>query len=187
MGEPLLNIEATRSAAFRLSDPAPDGLGLSARSITISTIGFPDRIREMAEWGRPFRLAVSWHAGTFAKRQELVPTAKHSFAELLAATDYYYEQTHREPTFEYVLLRGVNDSPDQAMALLRTLDGHRGKVQLIPFNPVPESGYERPDDAVCGAFYDILIAHGRKAATRKSLGRKIDAACGQLYRKHRVS
>jgi len=179
IGEPMLNLDAVLAALETAI--APDGLGLSARRVTISTIGFPDRIRALAKTERPYTLAISLHAPDDALRRELVPTAtKTTIDDLLAAARDYFDVSGREVTFEYVLLRGVNDRDEQARELARRLRGARGTVNLIPYNPIPGAPYGRPDETRARAFRDRLRAAGVVATIRWSKGLDADAACGQL-------
>ncbi|HKE00642.1 MAG TPA: 23S rRNA (adenine(2503)-C(2))-methyltransferase RlmN [Planctomycetota bacterium] len=178
IGEPTLNLDAVLAALDVATDPA--GLGLSARKVTISTVGVPAGIARLAEIEKPFNLAISLHAPDDALRRELIPTAKVGIDDLVAAARAYFERSHREPTFEYVLLRGVNDRPEQARELARRLRGVRGGVNLIPYNPIPGSPYERPDDERVRAFRDALRRAGVVATVRWSKGLEAEAACGQL-------
>ena len=114
-----------------------DGLGISGRNITISTVGLPEKIRRLADAGRPYHLAVSLHAPTDALRDQILPTnAKTGLEAILAAAAYFFEKTGRQVTFEYVMLRGVNDGPEQARQLAARLQGKRAHINLIPFNDV---------------------------------------------------
>lgn len=179
IGEPALNMDNV----FGALDVAcsKTGLGLSARKITISTIGFPDKIIEFAKVNKPYTLAVSLHAPTDALRHRLIPTAKKiKIYELISAANYYFKQTGREVTFEYVLLRNVNDLPLHARELARVLRGARGSVNLIPYNPIPGSPFERPTEESARAFREALRTQGVVATIRWSKGVAADAACGQL-------
>ncbi|HET6203466.1 MAG TPA: 23S rRNA (adenine(2503)-C(2))-methyltransferase RlmN [Planctomycetota bacterium] len=179
IGEPTLNLEALLAALDLVTGPG--GFGLGARRITISTVGYPDRVRRLAAKGKPYNLAVSLHAPDDATRAALIPAmARVPLAAILEAARDYFEKTGREPTFEYVLLAGTNDAPEQARALARLLEGTRGTVNLIPYNPVPESPFRRPARLDVEAFARILRAHGIPATIRWSKGLEADAACGQL-------
>ncbi len=179
IGEPTLNLEALLSALDTAT--RADGLGISARRITISTVGSGDRIRALAAAERPYTLAVSLHAPDDVLRRELIPTSgKVTLDELLAASADYFRATGREVTFEYVLLGGVNDRPAQARALARLLEGSRGSVNLIPYNPIPGASFARPSETAARTFRDCLRRSGIPATIRWSKGVEADAACGQL-------
>ncbi|MFN0207152.1 MAG: 23S rRNA (adenine(2503)-C(2))-methyltransferase RlmN [Planctomycetota bacterium] len=179
IGEPLLNLENVLSA-LEIATNA-DGMGISARKITISTVGFPAKIREIAKLNKPFTLAVSLHAPNDALRRQLIPTAtKVTIADLLGASNDYFKQTGREVTFEYVLLHHVNDRAEHARELARVLRGARGSVNLIPYNPIPGSPFMRPPEESVRAFRETLRRAGVVATVRWSKGIEADAACGQL-------
>jgi 23S rRNA (adenine2503-C2)-methyltransferase len=159
----------------------PEGLAISRRKITLSTSGVvPLLARCGAELG--VNLAVSLHAVTDELRNTLVPlNKKYPIAELLDACRHYPGSSNaRRITFEYVMLKGVNDSPAEAKELVRLLRGIPAKVNLIPFNPWPGAPYECSTDAAIGAFSDIVFAAGYSAPVRTPRGRDISAACGQL-------
>lgn len=180
MGEPLLNYEAvTASVRLLVSE-----VGLSARHITISTVGVVPGILRLADEGLPVTLALSLHAPNDELRQQLIPTARRwSMSEILDACRLYRAKTGRDLTFEYILLAGVNDRPDQARALAARLRGLPGNVNLIPFNSVElEGGYRRPDDQRIAEFQAALERAGRVTTCRMERGATIDAACGQLRR-----
>jgi 23S rRNA (adenine2503-C2)-methyltransferase len=177
IGEPLLNYEAT-ARALRLVNTE---MGMGARKITVSTVGFPDRVRAAAETRPPFQLAISLHTPFDEEREVLVPAmAGTPIEEVLAAGDAWFEATGREVTYEYVLLGGVNDGLEHAGALVRRLDGRRCGVNLIPFNPVRESEYRRPSPEDVETFREKLEGGGVLATVRWSRGLESDAACGQL-------
>jgi 23S rRNA (adenine2503-C2)-methyltransferase len=179
MGEPLLNYENVAAALKIIMDP--EGLAISRRKITLSTAGVVPLMRRCgAELG--VNLAVSLHAVRDGVRDRLVPlNRKYPIAELLAACRSYPGSSNaRRITFEYVMLKGVNDSPADARELVRLLAGIPAKVNLIPFNTWPGAPYEcSPDDSIA-AFSDIVFAAGYSAPVRTPRGRDILAACGQL-------
>ncbi|HEY6482893.1 MAG TPA: 23S rRNA (adenine(2503)-C(2))-methyltransferase RlmN [Steroidobacteraceae bacterium] len=179
MGEPLANFRNVVAATRILLDDY--GFDLSRRRVTLSTSGLVPQIYKLAEETN-VALAVSLHAADDALRSQLVPiNRKHPIAALLAACWHYIdEQNGRSVTFEYVMLDGINDSPAQARALARLLKGHPAKVNLIPFNPFPHSGYARSPMPVILRFRDELIQRGVLATIRRTRGDDIDAACGQL-------
>ena len=179
MGEPLANLEAVADAIRRITNPRW-GIGLAARRITLSTAGLAPRLKEVAALG--VNLAVSLNATTEAQRNRLMPAANYlySLTTLLAACRAYPLAPRRRLTFEYVLLAGVNDRPEDAKRLVRLLQGMRCKVNLIPFNEFPGNPYRRPDDATVLTFQAILQQAGMHAFIRKSKGRDVLGACGQL-------
>ncbi|RMF96744.1 MAG: 23S rRNA (adenine(2503)-C(2))-methyltransferase RlmN [Gammaproteobacteria bacterium] len=179
MGEPLANFRAVVEAAAVLTDSL--GFNLSRRRVTVSTSGLVPQIRRLAAESR-VALAVSLHAADDELRNRLVPiNRRHPIAELLAACWDYVDKTNiRDVTFEYVMLAGVNDSLAQARALARRLRHRPAKVNLIPFNPFPGSGYRRSSQPVIDDFRQVLLDAGIMTITRKTRGDDIAAACGQL-------
>jgi 23S rRNA (adenine2503-C2)-methyltransferase len=183
MGESLANFDNLVVALDRLCS-AKEGLGISQRRVTISTVGLPEKIRKLAALDRQYHLAVSLHAPTEALRNTLVPVNdKIGLSAVLTAADAYFEQTGRQVTYEYVLLRGINDRPTDADALARLLANRRAHVNLIPYNPVDGLPYERPPPESIRRFTAILRDGGISATVRQTKGRAIDAACGQLRRR----
>jgi 23S rRNA (adenine2503-C2)-methyltransferase len=179
MGEPLYNFDNVASAMTIVMDP--EGLSISRRKITLSTAGVVPMIRRCgAELA--VNLAISLHAVRDEVRDRLVPlNRKYPIAELLDACRAYPGANNaRRITFEYVMLRGVNDSPAEARELVRLIAGIPAKVNLIPFNPWPGAPYECSTDAAIAAFSDIVFAAGYSAPVRTPRGRDIFAACGQL-------
>ena len=179
MGEPLNNFDNVVAAmAVMLDDHA---YGLSRRRVTLSTSGVVHKLRRLKEQ-LPVALAVSLHAPDDELRSRLMPINRsYPIAELLAACKDYLEAAPRDfITFEYVLLDGVNDSPAHARALAKLLAQVPSKVNLIPFNPFPDSGFARSKPEAVLRFRDILVEAGFVATIRKTRGDDIDAACGQL-------
>ena len=179
MGEPLLNFDNVVAAMDIMMDDF--AYGLSKRRVTLSTSGvLPDleRLRKIS----PVALAVSLHAPNDELRDELVPiNKKYPLAELMALCKLYYkDEPKRKVTFEYVMLKGVNDQPEHARQLAKLLRDVPSKVNLIPFNPFPLTQYERSAKITIDAFRDILVEKGINTITRKTRGDDIDAACGQL-------
>ena len=179
MGEPLLNLDNVLPALRLMLDD--NGYGLSRRRVTVSTVGIVpmmDRLRDEC----PVALAVSLHAPNDALRSRLVPiNEKYPLATLFAACRRYLERAPRDfVTFEYVMLDGVNDAETHARELARRLEAVPCKVNLIPFNPFPDSGFARSPREAVRRFSDILNAAGIVTTTRKTRGDDIDAACGQL-------
>ena len=179
MGEPLLNYDATLQALRNLNDRR--GFALGARRVTVSTVGVVPGIVRLAGEGLQVNLAISLHAPDDALRRELVPLAERwPLADVLAAADRYASATGRRVSYEYVLLRGVNDRLDHARALARLLRGRLAHVNLIPFNPAPGLPYRPPDPNTVDAFRRELVLHGVDATVRRSRGVAIQAGCGQL-------
>jgi 23S rRNA (adenine2503-C2)-methyltransferase len=179
MGEPLLNYDALLPALRALVDD--HGYALSRRRVTVSTSGVVPMIDRLAA-DCPVALAVSLHAGNDALRDELVPlNRKYPLAELMAACRRYLAVAPRDfVTFEYVMLRGVNDSVAQAVELAHLVRDVPCKFNLIPFNPFPESGLVRSADHVIRQFAEVLGNAGIVTTIRRTRGDDIDAACGQL-------
>jgi 23S rRNA (adenine2503-C2)-methyltransferase len=182
MGEPLANLDNLLPALEEAS--CEDGLGISARRITISTVGLPKPMRRLAEAGARYRLAVSLHAPNEAIRRQIVPVGeKVSLAEILAEADHYFDLSGRQLTFEYVLLAGINDGAEHAHELARLLGRRTAIVNVIPFNPVSGLPYRTPSSGAQQAFRRILEDHGISVHFRHKKGDAIDAACGQLRRR----
>jgi len=181
MGEPLANLDALLPALETAS--SPDGLGISARRITISTVGLPAGIRRLAEANHQYHLAVSLHAADDQLRNELVPiNRKLGIASVLAAADEYFERTGRRVTYEYVLLGGLNDQPEHARRLVERLNGRPALLNVIPYNPVPGLPFRTPSSTAVSRFVEILECGGLNVKIRYRKGERIDAACGQLRR-----
>ena len=179
MGEPLANFDNVVSAMKIMLDDY--GYGLSRRRVTLSTSGLVPAIDRLAEQ-LPVALAVSLHAPDDELRDRLVPiNKKYPLKELMAACKRYIKVAPRDfVTFEYVMLDGVNDSVEQARQLVALVKGVSCKFNLIPFNPFPDSGFERSSPERIGAFRDELMRAGLVTTTRKTRGDEIDGACGQL-------
>ena len=179
MGEPLANLDALLPALESVT--APDGLGISARRITISTVGLPKPIRRLADQNCRYHLAVSLHAADDELRNRLVPANRGTGIQaILAATDRYFQATGRRVTFEYVLLSGINDQPNHADQLVSLLKDRPVLVNVIPFNPVADTPYRAPSPGASARFVEILQRAGLNVKIRYRKGHRIDAACGQL-------
>ena len=179
MGEPLHNYDATMKALRILADE--QGLDVHPRRITLSTVGVVPALERLRQEPIMPNLAISLHATTDASRDTLVPLNRRYDLEALLAVCRTFPLARRSRiTFEYVLLAGVNDSLDDARRLVRLLDGIKGKVNLLPLNEAPGIPYERPDDAQVNAFARVLADRGVVVSVRRSRGRDIRAACGQL-------
>ena len=182
MGEPLANYAAVMQAVHVLHDPAC--LNLGARRITISTVGVPAKMRQLAGEQLPINLAISLHAPNEPLRKQLIPWAEHfALDDILDAARFYFERTGREITLEYILLSGVNDRPEHARELVGLCRTLRANVNLIRYNEVESLPFGRPTAQAVVAFQETLRRGGVNAHVRRSRGRDIDAACGQLRRK----
>jgi 23S rRNA (adenine2503-C2)-methyltransferase len=181
-GEPLANYDAVLRAVRMIN--ADWGPNIGARKITISTVGLPKQIRRLAGEGLQFNLALSLHAPTDELRQQLIPWASRiSLSELAAACRFFFEETGREVTIEYVLLHDTNDHRSHAEQLAAFARRFRSNVNLIRYNPVEGMPYARPTSEAAHAFQRCLRAAGVNVHMRTSRGRDIDAACGQLRRR----
>lgn len=179
MGEPLLNFEPVVTALDIMMDDF--AYGLSKRRVTLSTSGVIPEMERLRERS-PVALAVSLHAPTDELRNELVPiNKKYPLVQLMElCARYFKDEPRRVVTFEYVMLKGVNDQPEHAAQLIKLLQNVPCKVNLIPFNPFPLTQYQRSSNNAINAFRDQLMAQGINTITRKTRGDDIDAACGQL-------
>ena len=183
-GEPMDNYDNVVRFIRLLSDK--DGLNISQRSITVSTCGLVPEIRRFAEEELQVTLALSLHAADDATRQRLMPIAnRYALSDVLDASAYYFEKTGRRVSFEYSLVAGVNDTPEEAKKLLALLRRRKGHVNLIPVNPVVERSLKEPSLAAIHRFRDALERAGINVTIRKEMGRDIDGACGQLRRRYR--
>ncbi|OIJ28441.1 23S rRNA (adenine(2503)-C(2))-methyltransferase RlmN [Nocardioides luteus] len=185
MGEPMANYKALMGAVRRLTSPAPEGLGLSARHVTVSTVGLVPRIKQLTEEGIPVTLALSLHAPDDELRNELVPiNTRFSVAETVEAAWNYARVTKRRVSIEYAMMRGINDQAWRADLLADVLNGYGDwgwvHVNLIPLNPTPGSKWTASDPADEREFVRRLEAKGISTTVRDTRGREIDGACGQL-------
>jgi 23S rRNA (adenine2503-C2)-methyltransferase len=181
MGEPLANYNRVLAAVRRITDPAPDGLGIAQRHVTVSTVGVVPAMHRLAGEGLQVTLAVSLHAPDDELRDTLVPiNTRWKVAEVLAAAWEYTERTGRRVSIEYAMIRDVNDQPWRADLLGRLLSGHPAHVNLIPLNPTPGSDWDASPKPVEREFVRRLRAHGISTTVRDTRGREIDGACGQL-------
>lgn len=177
IGEPMDNYDNLVAALRALNNP--DGMGIGIRHITVSTCGLPEGIKRLTEENLPVTLALSLHAPTDAIRKTIMPAAKMAtIEELLELTDNYAKKTGRRVTFEYALIRGVNDSIECARKLGSLLSGRLCHVNLIEANPVPGRDFKR--GANKREFVNILSRHNVTATVRRELGKDISASCGQL-------
>ena len=185
VGEPLANLTGLLPAIDIVTHT--NGLALGARRITISTVGLPDRIRDLAAIGKPYNLAVSLHAPNDKLRSQLVPVNDNIGIEaILEAADEFFAVTGRRVSWEYVLLGGINDHDEHARQLARLLRHRNGHVNLIPMNAVAELPFGKPAAPRTRRFLRILADSGIVTTVRKRKGADIDAACGQLRLTHAV-
>jgi 23S rRNA (adenine2503-C2)-methyltransferase len=176
MGEPFLNYSRVIEAAKILNEK----MGFGARRITISTAGIVSKIRQMADENHRFKLAISLNASDEKSRTKIMPITKtNSLASLIESARYYYQKTRRFITFEYVLLRGINDSPEDGIRLIEMLQSLPCKVNVIPYNEIG-GVYTRPEESVIHTFLKSLIDAPFTVTVRWSKGTDIDAGCGQL-------
>lgn len=184
MGEPLANYRRVVDAVRKITSPAPDGFGISARSVTVSTVGLAPAIRRLADEGLSVTLAVSLHTPDDELRDTLVPVNNRwSVAEVLEAARYYADTTGRRVSIEYALIRDVNDQPWRADLLGRKLRSALGSlvhVNLIPLNPTPGSEWDASPKPVEAEFVRRVREHGVSCTVRDTRGQEIAAACGQL-------
>lgn len=182
-GEPLDNYD--NLIKFIKLITAPKGLNISARNITVSTCGIPDKIRAIANEGLPITLALSLHAPNNEIRKSLMPVAaKYELSEVLSAFTYYYEKTGRRLTFEYSLVEGINDEEEHAKELSKLIKGMNCHVNLIPVNPIKERNFKKSEIKKIQKFKKILENNRINVTIRREMGADIDAACGQLRKSY---
>jgi 23S rRNA (adenine2503-C2)-methyltransferase len=183
MGEPLLNYKNVLKAIERIT--APDGLGMSAKRITVSTSGISKMIRQLGDDGVKFNLALSLHAANDKKRSEIMPINEtNNIQSLIEALNYFYQKTKNDITFEYILFKGENDSikdADDLIKIYKQVPVHL--INIIEYNPIDNVDYQKPDREDTQKFMDYLAAHRVNVRLRISRGKDIDAACGQLANK----
>ncbi len=184
-GEPLDNYDNLLRFLDLVTDPK--GKALSERNITVSTCGLVPQIKALAGEKRQITLALSLHASTDEERKRIMPVAKrYTVAETLAACDEYFEKTGRRISYEYSLVKGVNDGEDAAQRLSALLKGRNCHVNLIPVNPIKERDFEAPERAAALRCQNTLEKNGINATIRRKMGADIDSACGQLRRRFKV-
>ncbi len=182
-GEPLDNYQNLLRFLTILTDE--NGLHISQRNVSVSTCGLVEQIRSLAKEKLQINLALSLHAPTQKKREELMPiAAKYRLEEVIDACRFYFEQTGRRITYEYSLIRGVNDSCRDAEALAALLKGQNCLINLIPVNPIRERNFVQPDARDVAQFKKILDKYGKNVTIRREMGRDIGGACGQLRRSY---
>lgn len=184
MGEPLINIDEVVAAVKSLNED----VGIGQRSLTISTVGIPGKIRQLAQHHLQVTFAVSLHASNQKLREQLIPSAQHySLQSLLDECREYVNITKRRVTFEYILLAGLNDLPEHAIELAKHLRGFQTHVNLIPYNPISEVDYQRPSQQRIENFMNILKSEKIAVSVRYSRGLETDSACGQLRASKNIS
>lgn len=182
MGEPLLNYQNVMTAIDKIT--SPEGLGMSPKRITLSTVGVPKMIRKLADDGVKFNLAVSLHSAINEIRSSIMPiNVTNPVEDLQDALKYWFEKTGRKVTMEYVVWKGINDTEKDARALVRFCSVFSSKVNLIEYNPIDEGRFQQADQKSIQTYVSILENAGIVVNIRRSRGRDIDAACGQLANK----
>lgn len=182
MGEPLLNYANVTAAIDKITNQK--GLGMASRRITVSTVGVAKMIKKMADDEVKFNLAVSLHAALNETRSSIMPiNDTNPLEELADALRYWYQKTKSKVTYEYVVWKGINDTEEHARALLKFCKVVPSKVNLIEYNPIEEGEFKQASDDVLNMYMDILEKNGITTRIRKSRGKDIDAACGQLANK----
>jgi len=187
MGEPLLNYKNMMQAIERIT--SPEGLGMSPRRITVSTAGVAKMIRQLGDDQVKFKLALSLHAASDAKRNEIMPINEtNNLKALIEALNYFYRQTRNEITFEYILFKNFNDSLQDADDLVKVYrQVPADLVNIIEYNPIENAQFEKPDEAAVNRFMQHLASKKVNARLRRSRGKDIDAACGQLANVDKVA
>lgn len=186
MGEPLLNYANVVEAIDKIT--SPEGLGMAARRITLSTVGIPKMIKKMADDEVKFNLAISLHAAINETRSRLMPiNDSNPLEDLAEALKYWYQKTKRKVTYEYVIWDGINDDESHARALAKYCKIIPSKVNIIQYNPIDEGEYRQASQEAVDMYVRILEQNGIVAKVRKSRGQDIDAACGQLANKNEVA
>ena len=182
MGEPLLNYNNVIAAIDKIT--SQQGLNMASKRLTVSTVGVAKMIRKMADDEVKFNLAVSLHSAINEKRSSIMPINESTpLEELGDALKYWYEKQKKKVTYEYIVWKGINDSPEDAQALLKFCKVVPCKVNLIEYNPIDDGEFQQASDESLMMYMDLLERHGITTRIRKSRGKDIDAACGQLANK----
>ncbi|MBO6494439.1 MAG: 23S rRNA (adenine(2503)-C(2))-methyltransferase RlmN [Roseivirga sp.] len=182
MGEPLLNYKNVLESIDKIT--SPDGLGMSPKRITLSTVGIPKMIKQLADDEVKFNLAVSLHSAIDETRSKMMPiNEKSNLAELAESLQYWHRKTGRKITFEYVVWKNINDDERHAKALAKYCGKVASKVNIIEYNPIDDGEYQQADPKSLDMYQRILEAKGIIVNVRRSRGKDIDAACGQLANK----
>ncbi|ARV11410.1 23S rRNA (adenine(2503)-C(2))-methyltransferase [Gilvibacter sp. SZ-19] len=183
MGEPLMNYNNVLAAIEKIT--SEEGLGMSPKRIVVSTSGVPKMIKKLADDGVKFNLAVSLHSAIQETREQIMPFAKRfTLDDLREALEYWYAQTKRRITYEYVVWKDINDSDEAIDALVKYCQYVPCKVNIIEYNPIGDDKFQQADDAVLDRYIQKLEAKRIPVTVRRSRGKDIDAACGQLANKH---
>lgn len=183
MGEPLMNYKNVLEAIDKIT--SDEGLGMSPKRITVSTSGVPKMIKKLADDEVKFHLAVSLHSAIQEKRQQIMPFAESfTLPDLRGALEYWYEKTKRRITYEYIVWRDINDQWDDIEALVTFCKYVPCKVNLIEYNPIGDDGFKQADPSAIQDYIDALEEARIPVTVRRSRGKDIDAACGQLANKH---
>lgn len=179
MGEPMLNLEAVEGSYDVLT--GKDHMGMSKRRLTVSTVGYPEQLKQFINDGYRPQIALSLHAPNQEIREQIMPVAKvFSLDKVFEAIDYYVEKTNKLVTYEYILIEGINDQAEHARQLGRLLQDRLAHVNLIPYNPVPGVDYSPPANQEVSNFSEVLNQSGVSNTIRVTMGDEIKAACGQL-------
>lgn len=182
MGEPLMNYNNVLKAIDKIT--SKEGLGMSPRRITVSTSGVPKMIKKMADEKVKFKLAVSLHSAIDQVRTSIMPfNATFPLQDLRQALEYWYAQTKNKITYEYVVWKGINDAPKHAKALVKFCRFAPSKVNLIEYNPIDDGEFQQASDEAIAMYQEILSENDITVTVRRSRGKDIDAACGQLANK----
>ena len=182
MGEPLMNYNNVLKAIEKIT--SPEGLGMSPKRITVSTSGIPKMIKKMADEDVKFKLAVSLHSAIDDKRTKIMPFNEHfPLSELREALEYWYSKTKNRITYEYVVWKGINDTEEDVDALIQFCKFAPSKVNLIEYNPIDDGEFQQANETAIKMYVDRLEAHNITVTIRRSRGKDIDAACGQLANK----
>jgi 23S rRNA (adenine2503-C2)-methyltransferase len=182
MGEPLLNYNNVITAIDKIT--SQKGLNMASKRLTVSTVGIAKMITKMADDGVKFNLAVSLHAALDKTRSSIMPiNDTNPLDELAEALKYWYQKTKRKVTYEYVVWKGLNDTKEHAQALLKFCKHVPSKVNLIEYNPIDDGEFQQASEEALNMYMDLLESNGITTRIRKSRGKDIDAACGQLANK----
>ncbi|MEZ4874094.1 MAG: 23S rRNA (adenine(2503)-C(2))-methyltransferase RlmN [Flavobacteriaceae bacterium] len=182
MGEPLMNYKNVLESIDKIT--ADEGLGMSPKRITLSTSGVPKMIKKLADDQVKFNLAVSLHSAIQETREQIMPFAKNfTLEDLKESLEYWYSKTKRKITYEYVVWKGINDTPEAIKALVRFCKYVPCKVNLIEYNPIDDGGFQQAEDEAIQNYIQQLEANTIPVTVRRSRGKDIDAACGQLANK----
>jgi len=182
MGEPLMNYKNVLASIDKIT--SPEGLGMSPKRITLSTSGVPKMIKKLADDGVRFNLAVSLHSAIQEKREDIMPFAKSfTLEDLKESLEYWYEKTQRIITYEYVVWKGINDTTEDIQALVQFCGYAPSKVNLIEYNPIDDGDFQQANDVAIEAYINALEKKRIPVTVRRSRGKDIDAACGQLANK----